>query len=375
MAPPVLGLKMLDLSRQLPGPFCSMLLADLGVDVLIVAAPNDPMGAGLSLVQRNKRSMTLNLKTPEGRGIFDRLAGECDIILEGFRPGVTDRLGIGYARMAGINPRVIYCAISGYGQDGPYRDKVGHDINYLGYAGVLGVSGAAGGPPLPMPVQVADLASGALMAAVAILAAVVARERTGRGQYIDISMMDGSVALNVYHILMHLAVGAQPARGGTMLTGHHPCYAVYETSDGKHVTVGALEPHFWRNLCTAFDRPDFVEHQFAEGARREEMFAFFRAAFRAQPQAYWLEKLGAIDICFGPVTDVGEVLDDPHVRHRHLVERLRDQVLVASPLKLSDTPAVRPTAPAAFGAHTEEVLRGLGIEDARIAELRAAGIV
>ena len=181
MAPPLRKLKMLDLSRQLPGPFCSLMLADLGVDVLVVAAPNDVMGIGIPLIQRNKRSMTLNLKSPEGKQIFDRLAADADIILEGFRPGVTDRLGIDYASMAKVNPRVVYCSISGYGQDGPYRDKVGHDINYLGYAGVLGVSGGAGNSPTVMPVQVADIGGGALMAVVGILSALMAREHTGQG--------------------------------------------------------------------------------------------------------------------------------------------------------------------------------------------------
>ncbi|MFI5366598.1 MAG: CaiB/BaiF CoA transferase family protein, partial [Candidatus Binatia bacterium] len=202
MAPPLRNVKMLDLSRQLPGPFCSMMLADLGVDVLVVASPSDVMGVGIPLIQRNKRSMTLNLKKPEGKQIFDRLAQDADIILEGFRPGVTERLGIDYATMAKLNPCIVYCSISGYGQDGPYRDKVGHDINYLGYAGVLGVSGAADGPPMIMPVQVADIGGGALTATVGILAALMAREHTGRGQFVDISMMDGSVAWNVFHTVL-----------------------------------------------------------------------------------------------------------------------------------------------------------------------------
>ena len=214
MAPPIRNLKMLDLSRQLPGPFCSFMLADLGVDVLVVASPTDVMGLGLPLLQRNKRSMTLNLKSSEGKQIFERLAQEADIILEGFRPGATERLGIDYASMSKLNPRLVYCSISGYGQDGPYRDKVGHDINYLGYAGVLGVSGPAGGPPIPMAVQVADIGGGGLMAAVGILAAILARQHTGRGQFVDISMMDGSIAWNVFHMLMYLITGSQqPQRG------------------------------------------------------------------------------------------------------------------------------------------------------------------
>lgn len=376
MAPPLRNLKLLDLSRQLPGPFCSMMLADLGVDVLVVAAPNDALGLGIPLIQRNKRSMTLNLKDPTGKQIFERLAAEADVILEGFRPGVTDRLGIDYATMSKLNPRIVYCSISGYGQDGPYRDKVGHDVNYLGYAGVIGVSGSAGQPPAIMPVQVADIGGGALMATVGILAALMAREQTGRGQFVDISMMDGSLVWNVFHTLLYLVAGReQPARGDTRLTGHHPCYAVYETKDGKYVTVGALEEHFWRNLCTALAVPEFIPDQFAEGPRREEMFRVIRAKFKERTQAEWLQQLDPIDICFGPVNTIGEALVDPQVRARGLVHEVNGLTLLASPLKFSDTPPPAPTAPPAFGQHTDEVLRGLGYAKAQIEELHGNRVV
>lgn len=376
MPPPLRNLKMLDLSRQLPGPFCSMMLADLGVDVLVVASPSDVMGIGIPLIQRNKRSMTLNLKSPEGKKIFDRLAAEADVILEGFRPGVTDRLGIDYASMAKLNPRIVYCSISGYGQDGPYRDRVGHDINYLGYAGVLGVSGAADGPPTIMPVQVADIGGGAVMAVIGILSAIMAREHTGRGQFVDISMLDGSIAWNVFHTVMYLVTGGQqPQRGHTRLTGHNPCYAVYETKDGKYVTVGALEEHFWRNLCVALGVQEFIPDQFAEGPRREEMFRVIREKFRQKTQAEWLKELGPIDICFGPVNSIAESVADPQVRARAMVRDVDGLKLVASPLKFSETPAAEPTAPPHFGQHTDDVLRGLGYSATAIADLRAHGVV
>ena len=375
MAPPLRNLKLLDLSRQLPGPFCSMLLADLGVDVLVVAAPNDVMGIGIPLIQRNKRSITLNLKSPEGKTIFEQLAKDADIILEGFRPGVTDRLGIDYASMAKVNPRIVYCSISGYGQDGPYRDKVGHDINYLGYAGVLGVSGAAGAPPTIMPVQIADIGGGALMATVGILAALMAREHTGRGQFVDISMMDGSVSWNVFHTLLYLALGSQPQRGGSQLTGHNPCYAVYETKDGRYVTVGALEGHFWRNLCEQLGVPEFIPDQFSDGARREEMFRVIRDKFKQKTQAEWLKQLDAVDICFGPVNSIPEALNDPQVQARGLIKEVGGRKLIASPLKLSATPPVEPTLPPEFGAHTDEVLQALGYSTTRIADLRAQRVV
>ncbi len=375
MTLPLQNVKVLDLSRQLPGPYCSMMLADLGADVLIVAAPNDVMGIGLPLVQRNKRSMTLNLKSAEGRKLFNDMARDADVLLEGFRPGVTERLGIDYAAMSALNPRLVYCSISGYGQDGPYREKVGHDINYLGYAGVAGVSGPAGGPPTLMPVQVADIGGGALMATVGILGALLARPQTGRGQYVDISMMDGSVAWNVYHMLMFLTASHQPPRGLTRLTGLNPCYAIYETRDGKYVTVGALEEHFWRNLCVQLGVEDFIPDQFAEGARRDEMFRVIRGKFKQKTQAEWLEQLGPVDICFGPANTIPEVIADPQVQARKLIHQIGGMTLVASPIKLSDTPAVTPTAPPQFGQHTDEVLRGLGLSATAIAELRAKHIV
>jgi crotonobetainyl-CoA:carnitine CoA-transferase CaiB-like acyl-CoA transferase len=375
MGPPLCNLKLLDLSRQLPGPFCSMVLADLGVDVLVVASPSDVMGLGIPLIQRNKRSMTLNLKHPEGKQIFDRLAVEADIILEGFRPGVTERLGIDYARMASLNPRIVYCSISGYGQDGPYRDKVGHDINYLGYAGVLGVSGGDGAPPTIMPVQVADIGGGGLMGVIGILAALMAREHTGRGQFVDISMMDGSVAWNVFHTLLHLVTGQQPQRGQTRLTGHHPCYAVYATKDGKYVTVGALEEHFWRNLCVALGVEEFIPDQFIEGSRREEMFRVIRGKFLQKSQAEWLQELGPIDICFGPVNSVADSFADPQVQARGMIRDIDGLTLIASPLKFSATPTAEPTRPPEFGQHTGEILRRLGYSATDIETLRANRVV
>ncbi|MBI1814083.1 MAG: CoA transferase [Deltaproteobacteria bacterium] len=373
--PPIKGLKLLDLSRQLPGPFASMMLADLGVDVLVIAAPNDVMGVGIPMIQRNKRSMTLNLKSPEGKEIFNRLAKDADIILEGFRPGVTDRLGIDYATMAKINPRLVYCSISGYGQDGPYRNKVGHDINYLGYAGVLGVSGPPDGPPVSAGVQIADIGGGAQMAVIGMLAALLARDHTGRGQFVDVSMMDGAVTWNVFHILMHLVSGQQPQRSKTRLTGHHPCYAIYETKDGKYVTVGALEEHFWKNLCVALGVDEFIPDEFAEGARREEMFRVIRAKFKSKTQKEWLDILDPIDICFGPVSDIAEVFEDPQVKHRGLLPVVEGQRALGSPLKFSDTPPRTPSLPPDFGQHTGEVLQQLGFGDADIERLRSTRVI
>jgi len=376
MAAALSRFRMLDLSRQLPGPFCSMLLADLGMDVLAVYAPTDPMGMGIPLLGRNKRSLTLNLKTPEGREIFTRLAREADVVLEGSRPGAAARLGIDYPRLSEVNPRLVYCSISGYGQDGPYRDRVGHDINYLGFAGVIGLTGTAGGPPAIPGVQIADIGGGALMAAVGILAALWAREETGRGQLVDIAMMDGSVAWQVVHVFRYLLERDEPARGDTLLTGRYPCYAVYETRDGRHVTVGALEPHFWRTLCERLGMPAFVDQQFAEGDAREEMFRAIRAKFRERTMADWVTALADLDICFGPVATLGEMVADPHVRHRRMIVELPDgKRTLGNPIKLSNTPPAIQTPAPELGQHTESVLSSLGYSAGDIAGLRARSVV
>jgi len=375
VGPALAGLRLLDLSRQLPGPYCSTLLADLGMDVLVLTAPNDPFGTGIPFLARNKRSMTLDLKAPAGRDVFLALADRADVVLEGFRPGVTARLGIDHETLRARNPRLVYCAISGYGQDGPYRDNVGHDVNYLGYAGVLHYIGEAGRPPVIPGVQIADIGAGGLMAAVGILAALIGRATTGRGQLVDIAMLDGAVSWNVYHLLLYQLTGRLPERGGEQLTGHHACYAVYETRDGRHVTVGAYEPHFWATLCRHFGREDFIADQWAEGERREEMLAFLRDRFRERTLAEWMRELGEADVCFGPVNTLDDVAVDPQVRHRGMLVELEGHRMPGIPIKLSDTPGSLRTPPPRLGQHTDEVLRELGYDDAAIGRLRADGVV
>jgi crotonobetainyl-CoA:carnitine CoA-transferase CaiB-like acyl-CoA transferase len=371
--------RMLDLSRQLPGPFCSTLLGDLGMDVLVVANPRDPMGAGIPFLGRNKRSMTLNLKTGAGREILERLVREADVLLEGFRPGVMDRLGVGWSRLREVNPRLVYCAISGYGQDGPLRDRVGHDINYLGIAGVLDGMGPPNGPPALSAVPFADVGGGGLTAAVGILAALVAREQTSRGQMVDVAMLDGSLAMNVYYALLRQLEGRTPVRGATQLTGKFPCYAIYETKDGRHVTIGAYEDAFWSTFCRHFGRDDFVPHQWDAAAKRDEMFAFFRAAFRTKTQAEWVAELEALEICFAPVLTLDETFEHPQVRHRGMAYELATpagpMLCPGPPWKLSDTPASIRSGPRIFGADTDAVLASLGYDAGGIAKLRAEGVV
>jgi crotonobetainyl-CoA:carnitine CoA-transferase CaiB-like acyl-CoA transferase len=377
--PPLARPRMLDLSRQLPGPFCSTLLADLGMDVLTITAPNDPFGTGIPFLQRNKRSMTLNLKAEAGRDLFRRMARDADVVLEGFRPGVAARLGIDYETLRRENPRLVYCAISGYGQDGPYRDRVGHDVNYLAQAGVLEFVGETDRVPVIPGVQIADVGAGSLMAAVGILAALMGREVTGRGQLVDVAMLDGAAAWNVYHTLMYQLAGALPRRGGEQLTGRWPCYAVYETKDGRHLTIGAFEGHFWATLCTHVGRPDLIAQQWADGPEREAMFAYFRETFRAKTLAEWTAELGALDVCFAPVARLDEVFDDPQLRHRGMVVEMDTPSgptrFFGPPIRLSETPASIRTPPAGLGEHTDAVLRELDLDAAAIAALRDAGVV
>ncbi|MGH7821978.1 MAG: CaiB/BaiF CoA transferase family protein [Candidatus Binatia bacterium] len=376
---PLAKYKMLDLSRQMPGPFCSALLGDLGMDVLHVAAPNDPMGAGLPLLGRNKRSMKLNLKTDAGRPILHRLAAGADVLLEGARPGVTQRLGIDYETLRRLNPRLVYCSITGYGPDGPYRDRVGHDANYLGYAGVLNFIGRHGGPPVIPQVQFADIGAGSLMAAFGILAALLAREETGRGQYVDVAMLDGSFAFGVYPMLLRHLQPSEPERGKGQPSGYHPCYAVYETRDARHLTVAAFEGHFWANLCRHFGREDFIERQWQDGPIREEMMRFFEEAFRRKTLAEWIEELSGKEICFGPVNTISEAFADPQLRHRGMVVEIDTPLGRATtfgvPVKLSETPGAIRTGAPAFGEHTDDVLAALGYAREEIDRFREEGVV
>jgi len=375
------GIIILDLSRLFPGPYASMILADLGADVLRIEDRRFAgEGPGMPTVMRNKRHMTLNLKHPQGKEIFFRLAREADVVLEGFRPGVTRRLGIEYESIRGMNEKIIYCSVTGYGQDGPYRDMVGHDINYLSFGGVLGLNGDTGGAPVVPPIQVADMAAGGMNAALGILAALIARQRTGRGQYIDISMLDGVVAMLPFPASMLWSLGQSPRRGDTLLSGRYPCYQVYETKDGGFISIGALEPRFWEALCKKLGREDFIPAQYDEGEKRAEMFSCLRETFKKKNREEWMGELQDLDVCVGKVLDLEETFRDPQVVCRRMVTEFQDagkgkMKLLSSPVKLSETPPDIRAAPAEFGEHTGEVLRELGYNADQIAEMKRTGIV
>jgi alpha-methylacyl-CoA racemase len=385
-------IKVLDLSRLLPGGFCSLLLADFGADVLKVEdtgmgdyvrwsppyheGADDTAKSALFLsLNRGKRSMRLNLKEEAGREVLLRLVRSHDVLLESFRPGVMERLGVGYERLREENPRLVYCAITGYGQDGPYTARSGHDMNYLGLNGLLGLSGDAGGPPVQAAGQIADLGGGALMAAFGILAALRERERSGEGQFVDVSMFDGSLSWLALVAARYLAEGVPPARGGLELAGSLICYRPYECKDGW-VTLGALEPKFWQAWCRGVGREDLIEKQFS--APGSEAHAEVEAIFRERSRDEWHTFAEQHDCCLEPVLGLDEALSSELVRAREMVVEVEqpgtDGVrLLGVPVKLSRTPGAPAGPGPALGEHTHQVLADLGYGDDEIAALIESG--
>lgn len=363
------GILVLDLSRLLPGPYCSMMLADHGARVIAVEDRRFRQDDFFpDTVYRNKEHMTLNLKHREGRRIFHRLARKADVVLEGFRPGVTRRLAVDYATLARINPRLIYCSITGYGQTGPLRDRAGHDVNYLAAAGVLDLIGEAGHPPVIPGVQVADIAGG-LNAAVGILLALVQRTKTGTGQYIDISMADGALSLLALPLFLQQRTGRAPRRGDNRLSHRYACYNVYETADGRYLAVGAVEHRFWKALCEALDLLDYVDFQYDDD-RRQEIIAALRDEFRQKSAAHWLNVLSAADTCVSMVNTMEEALADPLFAARGMVAAPgENRPSIASPIRLGAGAAAPGRRAPAFGEHTDAILTELGYSAEEIRRL------
>jgi alpha-methylacyl-CoA racemase len=388
------GVRVLDLSRLLPGGFCSLLLADFGAEVLKVedtgmgdyvrwsppyheGAEDSAKSALFLSLNRGKRSVRLNLKEEAGREVLLRLVREYDVLLESFRPGVMDRLGVGPERLRRENPRLVYCAISGYGQDGPNTASSGHDMNYLGLNGVLGLTGQPGGPPVQSAGQIADLGGGALPAAFGILAALRERERSGEGQLVDVSMFDGSLSWLAMVAARYLCDGEVPERGSLELAGGLICYRPYECSDGW-VTLGALEPKFWREWCEGVGREDLVDKQFERPG--SDAHAEVERIFRERTRREWQDFAAQHDCCLEPVLELDEALDSELVRAREMVVRIdqpgTDGVqLLGVPVKLSRTPGAPAGPGPALGEHTDEVLTALGYSAADVASLRESGAV
>lgn len=385
---PLAGVRVLDLTRLLPGPLATQHLADQGAEVIKVedtgagdyARSMGAMAGGSSffyqIVNRNKKSLRLDLKHPRGHEILMRLIEGADVLVEGFRPGVMDKLGLGYAAAEARNPRLVYCSISGYGQTGPYALRAGHDINYIGYAGVLDQIGAAGGAPAIPNLQIGDLLGGTMAAVMGILVALVDARASGRGRHVDVAMTDAALAHAIFPLAEVLAQGGVRPRGEDLLTGGAPCYGVYETADGRHMAVGALEEKFWHLACDTLGRPDLKPAHLAGGEEGARARAELAAVFRTRTQAQWVEVFDGADCCVTPVLRMEETLRNPQLRARGMVGEAGGTYRLGRPVRMSDLGEVcREEAPIRAGADSDAILRALGLDDADIARLRAAGVI
>jgi len=392
MSLPLEGIRVLDLTMLLPGPWCTLVLADFGAEVIKLEEPIKgdyirwfpPFIKGISarhlLINRNKKSVILNLKTDQGKKVARQLVETADVLVEGFRPGVMDRLDLDYKKVSEINPMIIYCSITGYGQDGPYKSVVGHDMNYLGFSGILDITGECDGPPIIPGVQISDIASGGMMATIAILIALMARSKTGKGQYIDVSMLDGNIAQLYATAGDYFVTGIPPRREETKtsrILGGYACYSIYETKDSKYITVAALEEKFWTTLCRKLGREDFVEMQFVPENQAEIKNAL-REIFLTRKRDDWVEEFKELDVCVGPVNTMGEAFEDPQVVYRKMVTEMEHPEIgkvpqLGIPVKFSETPGkIQKPAPG-FGEHTAEILKELGYSDRAIKGLMEGG--
>ncbi|MCB2147642.1 MAG: CoA transferase [Deltaproteobacteria bacterium] len=370
------GITVIDLSRLLPGPYCTMILADHGARVIAVEDPRyRDRGEYVFPVYRNKSHMTLDLKSEAGRGIFFRLVEDADVVVEGFRPGVVTRLGVDYPAVCRVNPKIVYCSITGYGQTGPMRHAAGHDVNYLSRAGLLDLMGEKGRAPSIPGIQVADLVGGGMNGALGIVMALFHRQRSGKGQHIDISMTDGMLGLLPTVQFFQALFGTEQKRGETFLSHRYACYNTYETADGRYLSVGAVENHFWQNLCHRLGKPEYGPLQFDE-TRREEIIAFMRERFRQKPLDEWEKEFRESDVCVAPVRTVAEALQDPLFKAREMVSATnRTTPDIGIPVRLSETPGSLRKAPAAFGEDTDRILEELGCSESEIKALREKGVV
>ena len=369
---PLEGIRILDLSRLLPGPYLTQLMADLGAEVIKVetpiagdharlAPPEMGLGNMYESINQNKKSLALNYRNRRGRVLFLELAKTADIVLEGFRPTIADKYGIGYEAVRTVKPDIVYCSLSGYGQDGPYQQRAGHDLNYLSVGGALGLNGRPGERPVPYGVPVADL-SGGMLAAIAILGALVGRERNSKGMYLDVALLDGVIswmtplALSAYFSGLNVGAGTHPLLGGRAF------FNIYETSDGKNLTLGAIEPHFWGDFCKTIGRMDLIERQFDPDLEPE-----IEGVFKQKTHAEWLTLFAANDACVEPVYSIEEMLSDPQVQARgHIRMENGNPVGMRSPFVFARNE--RSPAPV-LGADTRALLSEIGLDEDEIENL------
>ncbi|HSC82352.1 MAG TPA: CaiB/BaiF CoA-transferase family protein [Pseudomonas sp.] len=392
MKGPLSSLKVLDFSTLLPGPFASLLLADMGAEVLRVESPTrmdllrvvpphvDGVSASHAYLNRNKRSIALDLKRPEALAVVHKLVAEYDIVLEQFRPGVMDKLGLGYAALKAINPRLIYVSITGYGQDGPYRDRAGHDLNYLALSGLASYTGRRDSGPLPLGMQVADIAGGSLHGVIGLLAAVIARQHTGQGQQVDISMSDCVFSLHGMSGAGYLAAGVEPGMENQVLNGGS-FYDYYRTRDGRWLSVGSLEPQFMQQFCAVLGRPELAARGLSP--KPEDQRALKREIeieIEKHELAEWQARFAAVDACVEPVLTLAEAVEHPQLKARGVVTEVpRDglpaQAQIACPIRFSDGLQPPRHIGSQLGAHSREVLAELGYSEEQIAALKAAKVL
>ncbi|SPD74480.1 L-carnitine dehydratase/bile acid-inducible protein F [uncultured Desulfobacterium sp.] len=392
MYQPLEGIKILDCTRLLPYQYCTMMLGDLGAEVLKVEEPGEGdygrWGDGARtyesdafvMANRNKKSMKLNLKLEKGREILKRLATKYDVLIESFRPGVMDRLGVGYEDMKKVNPAIIYCSTSGFGQTGPYRLKVGHDINYLGYSGILGCTGEQTGRPVIPGIPIGDMAGGGLVTAMAILAALVGRERTGKGQYIDVGQADVLTSLNIRNIAEVLAQRKGRTARPVDLRGFSLCYNSYRTSDGKFIAVGPVEAKFWQNFCKAVGKEEWIKDHLQKYRDGEERTEDLKKLFASKTRDEWDAIFEKIDSCITPVLTPEETMENEHLKQRGMITTMDDPVRgetiqLGFPAKFSDDLNFKRTPAPFFGEHTDEVLLAAGYTKAEIEQLRNEGVI
>lgn len=357
------GIRILDLSRLLPGPYCSLALAQLGAEVIKIEEPGTGdytrlLSPGLfAVVNRGKQSITLDLKKASDVAHLHRLVVDADVLLESFRPGVMEKLGCGYQTLKALNPKLVYCALTGYGHTGPWRDKAGHDMNYCGSAGVLEQTGPSNGPPALSNFQIADLAGGSMVAALGIVAAVYGARASGTGCFIDAAMLDGTFALQSVTLATIRTIGRSNPRGADMLSGALPNYSVYACSDGKHMAVGALEAKFFQAFCAAVGRPELAKRTLSPGPGGDATRAELTALFATKTRDEWAELLADADCCVTPILTPEEAMQTPQALARGLVEEVGGKPASAAPLMFDGVRPAPLSAAPLLGADNARLLR------------------
>lgn len=392
MTSPLAGIRVLDLSQMLPGPFCTQILADYGAEVIKIEdlngdrsrmtyPPIGTQGARFYAVNRNKKSFRLDLRKPQGKAVFAKLVAASDVVVDGFRPGVLERLGFSYKVLQEINDRIIYCSINAYGSTGPLKNVPAHDINILSLAGITGLTGSKVGKPALSTLQLAGNVGGSLFACIAILMALNTRHITGKGQFCDISMMDGVISLLAYTLAEWSGTGFIPHRGDGLLTGGFAYFNVYETKDDRYISIGMTEPKFWQEFCKRIGKPEYIDLQWVPEAQ-DELVAGIAGIINKKNRDEWIELFSDINICLTPVLSLDEMCKHPQVVTRDMIIKMqdfdksgKDMMLAGLPIKFSDTPGELKPNFSELGEHTAEILAAVGYSSEEIEKLRHEEVI